>query len=853
MMLTKLSPLLIRLSKFLCVIFLFFTPLFIFPPASYSQNFQDDYHSLRPYPFEPLHPDVTGVIQCGNTVYAIGSITGLGVCGPDQCCSRTFTGRYSGIVTIDFANSELPIVGNTEDVANWDVPTDTLSDVEKVNQYVSWYLNGVINRAEYSYLDMSKDCIGETTQKAGVCLNTEPILGLCLSPNPVSPLLPPIPNLLLQADGKNSCGGGKKSCCVTRNPLAREVDILDRDKLINFSGPIRKLLPQRIQDDSREKQVNEVLTERHNQIVACTYGLTIPLTNIQIGAIPGPCYPVASWLNKILELAGIIEPRRLDIWDNHLPPKREEFPEFKDYYKEYRRWRGDTCLSFEIPFLGGIELMLCFDNPAKPNFYGDLYPYIPFTSTEDRGGLAMKEVPTDISGGEKDLVLTNIKYNTNDLNLFYAHMQETVELSDLLKKSYVPKGGTGGEGETTPVEVKEGCQILNIRTNAGDHLVDPDWLFGFTQITGALSFDYKFTCNICGLAGTCTVNPVIPISLSTQNPLHDELWHNLVEGADSVFRRIFPKTGSNTPVTAPKDIPGMTTFETSSNKYTVATGGEIYFPHLGGISEYFLKAIQTALRPKGYGEPFDRGGDIAEGCLIPGHAGKTPPLPGGTGACAIKNNTLNLPDNLIKAIETAATFYGVPPSLMVGIMYGESAFNSGSQFLDAAFIDNQFKECVKLPGCDPNASVIKNIVRFSSQDWESLKDAVKIVDSEREPNACNLLDGMFALAKNLRQMQNGSSTFSGLKCFGIPLNSGGGGSSSCSWDESDTETAIRVWEFGTGYDNTTLSCATKENSCLLGGGFAAQCPTGGDTCETKGNRYAKPSHNGCIWDVYKNN
>lgn len=788
----KLSPLLIRFTKAFCIFLLFVVLFFVRPPMSRSQNFQDDYHSLRPFPFSPYDQEVSGAIQCGNTVYIADTITKQ-VCSKCRTvsgpCVCTYNENRSGNVTIDFTNSELPIVGNTEDVTNWDDSKDTLTDAEKMTRYVSWYLNGVINRAEYPFLSRKK----------------------------------------------------------------KE----DIDKIINFSGPIRKLLPQRVQDDAREKQVDEASKSRHDQIVACVYELNIniPFMRSKI-MIPGPCASVGFW--KLLK--GFKEAKKVSVWDGKTPPKREDFKDFNEYYEKYREWRGDICLSFTIPLSGGIELMLCFDSSSKPNFYGDLYSYIPFTSTEDRAGEAKKEVPAEINiGGANNLKLSDVSYNAADLELYYAHMQETVELSDLLKKTFVPKEGTGGEGETAPVEVKEGCQILNIRTNDGDHLVDPGWNDKKKTITGDLKYTADFDCTFQAPAtsGTCTVNPAIPISLNTQNPLHNELWNNLVAGVDSIFRRIFPKTDNEAPVAAPRDIPGMTKFEASSKglikRYSVSTGGEIYFPHLGGISEYFLKAIQTALRPKGYGETFDRGGNIAEGCLTPGHSGKTPPLSGGLGSCAIKNNTLNLPGNLIKTIETAATSYGVPPSLLVGVMYGEGAFNPGSQFFDAGFVDNQLKECVKLPGCDPNADVIDNIVPFFSQYWENIKDAVKKVDPERVPNACNLSDGIFALAKDLSQNQNGAGTFAGKTCFGIPLNSGSGGSSSCSWDESDAETAIRVWEFGTGYDSTTLSCATKENSCLLGGGTTSQCPAGSDTCETKSSRYAKPSHNGCIWDVYKNN
>jgi len=616
-------------GKYKTGILLFF--LFIFslllPSPARSQNFTDDYHSLRPFPFKPTNLEVSGVIQCGNAVYAHDVITVGSCCLPDQCCTCYYDRPRSGNITIDFKNSELPIVGNTEDVRTSQDKKDQdsfLTEEEKVNRYVSWYLNGVINRAEYSSLDLTKDCIGETTQRPGVCLNTN-AAGACLSPNPI-PLRPDIPSDVLMTDGKNSCTNSQKSCCVLKTDLVDKVKTLDRDKLVNFSGPLRKLLPQRIQDDTREQQVKDSPAIRHNQIVACTYGVKIPVLGIEIGAIPLRCLDLG-WFDPLFKLFSKTE-RKIDDWEGRPPPKREEYDNFKDYYQAYRGWRGDTCLSFKIP-LTEIELMLCFDNPAKPNFYGDLYPYLPFSSTEDRVGAAKQKVPPSLDlDGEHGLSLSDINYAAGNLKLYYAHLQEDVELSDLLKKSFVPQEGTGGEGKTAPAEISSDCRMLDVRTNVGDHLVDPNWSIKKRAITGDLSYIAHFSCSFCG-SGSCTVYPVIPISLSTQNPLHDELWHNLVEGADSIFRKFFPKTGDNTPVTAPKDIPGVAKFEYSSNKYTVSSDGEIYFPHLGGISEYFLKGIQTALRPKGYGEP-----------ISPGSSSGLPPSGNcseGTGPCSVAN------------------------------------------------------------------------------------------------------------------------------------------------------------------------------------------------------------------------
>ncbi|MFH0750124.1 MAG: hypothetical protein V1917_04420 [Candidatus Gottesmanbacteria bacterium] len=223
--------------------------------------------------------------------------------------------------------------------------------------------------------------------------------------------------------------------------------------------------------------------------------------------------------------------------------------------------------------------------------------------------------------------------------------------------------------------------------------------------------------------------------------------------------------------------------------------------------------------------------------------------------CKLKNNTLKLPANLTTAIEAASSAFKVPSSLMVGIMFSEGAFNKAdSIYLNSTEVEKYLKGCAILPNCDPNSTKeFKNIVPYIPVDWPSIADAVKVVDPNRTPNPCNLLDGIFALAKDLSKNQYGVPRFAGKSCFGIPLNAGSGASFTCNWSDSSAETAIRVWEFGTAWIDATKSCATKRNSCSEGGGFLMQCQTGGDTCETVNNRYTQKSHNACIWDVYKSN
>ena len=86
-----------------------------------------------------------------------------------------------------------------------------------------------------------------------------------------------------------------------------------------------------------------------------------------------------------------------------------------------------------------------------------------------------------------------------------------------------------------------------------------------------------------------------------------------------------------------------------------------------------------------------------------------------------------------------------------------------------------------------------------------------------------------------------------FQCFGLDLKASI--PSSCTWNDNQFISAIKITE--NGYEN---GCFTKENSCATGGGYAALCPSGGDTCETITNKYpTAPSHMGCVFDVAHGN
>lgn len=141
----------------------------------------------------------------------------------------------------------------------------------------------------------------------------------------------------------------------------------------------------------------------------------------------------------------------------------------------------------------------------------------------------------------------------------------------------------------------------------------------------------------------CSVDVLVTLDLITKTPLADDVWARLVAGPASVFKKIFPKIDEHAPVTSIWDIPAATRVSyTGPGIVRIGTPGsgrtqpELYFPHIGGIHQYFLNCIQTALRPKGFGNPcISAPPDVPVGA---------PPGPvGGTGVCGVYDQAAAVP------------------------------------------------------------------------------------------------------------------------------------------------------------------------------------------------------------------
>jgi hypothetical protein len=605
------------MKRVLPIFLTFFVLTFVFPGKIFAacEKKDPDFHSLRPYPANPCQTNVDSYAKfCGNNLTLHDTINetypGNGDC---KSVNGTITCTYNEPVdekiTIDLSIASLPIMGNTEDVTNSknaSAGSDILNDTEKVNNYVSWYLNGVNYRAEY---------------------------------------------------------GNTKT---------------DAESLVNFSGPIQKLLPGAILDNQRIQTINNAGSTNHNQMVVCadraiqlpSWLSWIPVIGKEgIGkSTPVPCYGGESlyrgrnqyrledWKNditlkteiqdalkdavsKFLEGSGnlaaeLVNKAFLDRWDKKMPPlpwsdkNSKPFATSQDYQKAYNEWRGDLCAFLPSP-LGGKDLLLCVGIPGVTNNeFADLYPYVPLSGTEDlTGAVSVDSVSSATNPATTGVTVQNVTFSgQKPATLFFAHMQESDELANLLQTTFVAKN-LSPNGNPTDVASGVSCNTVEVRSNKGDNLfANPN------QIDGDLSYNATFSCNFkpptnncmqdclakgnitsycgsyCSIPGnakastqTCSKDIYISLSTISSTPKVDDIWSRLVAGPASVFKRIFPKTNTEGGIGQIMDIPGSTNITYSGTKIG-QSNTDIKFPHIGGVSEYFLKGIQTILKPKGYGE-----------------------------------------------------------------------------------------------------------------------------------------------------------------------------------------------------------------------------------------------------------
>lgn len=791
------------MSKNLCVVLLTFLSLsllLLLPSSVWAQvpgvefpcdkTANPEFHSLRPYQ-TGVCGEANKASFCGNSLIFTENYKDFPECysqapedeGGFLCKVNKTVPAHS--LSVDMQGGQLPILGNTQQVTNSQSSQDILDDAQKVNEYVSWYLNGVTDRAEY---------------------------------------------------GANE-------------------DI----KTVNFSGPIKKLLPQAIQNQQRIDTITKATTETSNQIVVCANGSNA------VACPQGEKVRLKEWNDGSLSLFNtFFNWLGSNIWDKKYPPLPWQFEKDIYFQKAYNEWRGKTCAIVPV-----INRLVCIDNPLVRNKWADLFPYVPLSSTTDKKGQEVVIGVEFAGGGETKIINTNYD-SPASANLYFAHTQEVKDLSEFLNSSYIPK-----DVETQPVpETTETnqCQVVDIRANAGDDLFPgakkvpdikiPNITYTITQVPCEKKIEQFCHTNLDGTriclpktTVTCEANVEITANMDTHVPNVNEIWSTTVADSTSTFRKIFPKVEEGAPVSCIADIPGATSInyqvvEGNLSNFknpgdSPSTSPELYFPHLGGIYEYFLKGIQTALRPKGYGEPLTNGQFCSNSSNI--KCGELPDLPKASGSCqlgSVSSRVGNIPQSLKDIVSAAAQTYKVPPNLILGIMYGEGLFD-GSNKKD--WTDQNVKNwatCQPVPNC--NTSGDDHFMGFYSNVWATVSrniknDLLKIDPNHQEPSQCNLLDAVYGLAWNLHDSADGGMNFT---CFGLDLNAPI--PSSCSWSANQYESAIKIHE--TGFEQI---CLTLKGGCAIGG-LGAACPGGQDNCEKYTNA-GNTSHNACVWDVAHGN
>ncbi len=589
------------------------------PCNEVSEYFGPDsgqFHAYRPYPGNPCNKEVTEtVLYCANDLVVKKTFRvtpGQAVsCRPGtagaQVCSYKIPGNTAN-VEVNLADAELPILGNTELVPNRinPEPASILTAAQRVNEYVSWYLNGTNYFADEDPLNMGVEAgIRQLVDYAG-----------------------PIKKLL---------------------PMA--VQTVTRIKTVT-------------QGDQSRNNGAEI---RHDQTVGCISLAGSLNTNLLVLGCSKDMAKIPAAIRDNFRGLLLTDFARQPSWFKPLrglPPLEKDYTNFKEYWKDYQEWRGSNCRLISNIF--GTELYMCF-NLGDANPYSALFQDIPLSSTEDRKGtteLALQETDKKQNIGGSEIEITKVTEKTDigaslTHQLFFSHIQEDSELADLLQSTYVSQSQVKFDNQTTDVfpSDKPFCELKESRSNPGDDLYGEynakiqDNGNGFAKQDKIITADVEYTANFecefkpnaapapacvdscvkagdtlascqsqCTQSNICEKDVFVALKVHTNTPKANELWERLVDGPQGIFKKMFPliKEGDDSgPITEIKDLPGVTKASYTANGVSTealagdpnlrksGTNAELFIPHLGGIQEYFLKAIQKALRPKDLQGPLE--------------------------------------------------------------------------------------------------------------------------------------------------------------------------------------------------------------------------------------------------------
>jgi len=588
------------------------------PPVSASYTYEGN-------PIEPVEiEDSFGLPACNQFVNGV-CIRRVGGCNPEGGCELglgcvencinngdgtqtcTFEIDRTRDVSIDLSEAEFPIMGNTDYVVNSEVqpepePLDAY-DPTKVNEYVSWYLNGVIGRAEYPALDTE---------------NPEDVKKIVDFSGPIKKFLSFDSQITERAnevergdegverhDQVVGCddGSGNPVECYPQSGggvLRRLTDWLDtlppvrtdfetfgeywdaysdwRNASPGFIGNLFSYIPFSSTEDRRgiyEAIISSIQPAQEN----------VRIISASLTQVPADLF--FAHIDETAELADTLQKTFafLGAELNGPPSNISDSPN---------------------PY---CDLVQVRSNPGDDLFATELLVHVNYTAQVDCDFL----VPYLESNPAEGVPVGNL------CTSLVGQSCQTVSSGDYCEVNYGQVDCLDGQicgSNCAPLPGPGDCGVYA----PGYSCVPASWSCDFTFDAGFSICPSSYQCGMgCSSPGpqtpnlsqSCSATINVNLGTLTQTPRADELWSRFVSGPAGIFRRVFPKIETDAPVEALWDIPASTTVTYTPDAGVTYVGipgsprtePELYFPHIGSIHEYFLKCIQTALRPQGFGEP----------------------------------------------------------------------------------------------------------------------------------------------------------------------------------------------------------------------------------------------------------
>jgi hypothetical protein len=272
------------------------------------------------------------------------------------------------------------------------------------------------------------------------------------------------------------------------------------DRVINFSGPLKRLLSwesqivRRIQEVNKEAQGNI----RHNQVVGCVDYNPFNFLGIV------HCYPYGALVRPLVfnsslsDFAGLnLPPLQRDfdpalltfLWNTYwsivtptqpIPPLPSLITT-SGYWLQYQVWR--------------------FTNPA----ISKLFSYIPFSSTENRVGQSRLDTYSVQPGGSSAVTILSSQITRQSPSyLYFSHMVESTELGELLQSLHSYQGAPlDAPADPAIAPNADYCDVREIRSNPGDSLFA-------TNLTATIAYTAQLSCDFA------IRDPALPGNLCTR-------------------------------------------------------------------------------------------------------------------------------------------------------------------------------------------------------------------------------------------------------------------------------------------------------------------------------------------------